>query len=409
MIRSRSTGGFATAQPMYQETFDYYSGKRTGWYTWYPGGPVGIFKKIDDVVTPNYYKRKRRGELILNDFSISTETAGHTSSGLMEFTHPNWGRVRIIGDIGGYVENQVGNSELALPGLDQIALIKATAKMKETPVLGGEILATLGQTISMLKRPFGSSLELIAKIERRKKFWLGKKAYNAAQAGAKAWLETRYGWKPLIGDAQSIMRTATKSRLSLSEVRVARASAKDERTLIETVDTYICSNSYRVRGTKTRTIKVRASAGIFYRLLPIDQGEAVLRQLGLHGQNVPSTVWELIPLSFVVDWFVNAGLWITAITPRSDIQTLGNWVTKVTDTTYDLSGGSMTRQMSNPTATYSGTWNPVSHKGNYVSRKVNQSLALTPLLLNRPLSIAHQIDGISLLLGKINQGLRRLR
>lgn len=51
----------------------------------------------------------------------------------------------------------------------------------------------------------------------------------------------------------------------------------------------------------------------------------------------PSTVWELIPLSFVVDWVVNVGDYLTALRPVSDVQHEGVTYSFRTNDSFELS------------------------------------------------------------------------
>lgn len=43
--------------------------------------------------------------------------------------------------------------------------------------------------------------------------------------------------------------------------------------------------------------------------------------------DIPSTLWALIPLSFVVDWVFGVARFISAITPQLGVQTLSQWTT----------------------------------------------------------------------------------
>lgn len=46
--------------------------------------------------------------------------------------------------------------------------------------------------------------------------------------------------------------------------------------------------------------------------------------LGFDIFDVPSTIWELTRMSFVIDWVISIGDWIKALTPHSSIQLLGS-------------------------------------------------------------------------------------
>lgn len=44
------------------------------------------------------------------------------------------------------------------------------------------------------------------------------------------------------------------------------------------------------------------------------------------------SIWEMIPFSFILDWWFNIGKWIASWSPNIGIKTLASWVV-VTDTT----------------------------------------------------------------------------
>jgi hypothetical protein len=47
--------------------------------------------------------------------------------------------------------------------------------------------------------------------------------------------------------------------------------------------------------------------------------------------------WELIPFSFVADWFVNIGPYVRAITPKVGVHSLGSWTTTKDEQVSDTS------------------------------------------------------------------------
>jgi hypothetical protein len=93
-----------------------------------------------------------------------------------------------------------------------------------------------------------------------------------------------------------------------------------------------CKSEYE----KLHDVSVRT--GILYEL---DHRDV----FGLSFKEIPITAWELVPYSFVIDWFVNAGDYIQAVTPKLGVKVLGSWsttedeiVTKTTTTLEDVVG-----------------------------------------------------------------------
>lgn len=412
--RFRTQGGYSTGPPALQKVYNS-AGTQTSTYTWSPGGLSGQTKSIEDVVTPNFAKLRRQGSIVMNPLVMDTDTQGNTGTGFIKVgPHASWsnGWVTIEGDMSTSVESALGSAMSLESDADMVkamAIINAYANLNSAPILGGEILGTLSETISMLRRPFSRSLELLAKIAKKRQRIL-KSVRSSTKASADAWLEYRYGWRPIILDGMEIMRQAGVIQSRLVKARhVARGAAVRERSFTKPVSSAIFSSAYHAEGTLTLTEKVRSSVGIIYSMRAQSNYERVARTLGLTARDLPSTVWELMPWSFVGDWFVNTGDWIQAIMPRDDVSIQSSWRTTVIDDSHTLSGGRLSRTLYNPTTTYNGTWNGRYHWHNQVTREVNPSLPSTPVLIRKSLSVNRTVDALCLSVGQIGRLLSKLR
>jgi hypothetical protein len=113
------------------------------------------------------------------------------------------------------------------------------------------------------------------------------------------WLEYQYGWKPLLSDIYNMSQSIQHafSRPTLGEVRVVHVEDRD-----------LSSHSttrYEVTGTATVGVEI----GLKYRVS--DERIAGLSALGL--TNPLAVAWELLPLSFVIDWFVSVGDFLSGL------------------------------------------------------------------------------------------------
>jgi hypothetical protein len=396
---------------------------------WGAGGYTGQFKSIDDVSTPGFHNRVKHGDVIMNPMAISriersADVNAFVDSGVILCNTGSdagtvWGRVVLRGDIAAMVEAKTPFSGISLNSevehLADGALIDAFAKMKEPPVLAGEAIADIGQTLNMLRRPFNSSLDLVGRMVKSRNKRIGKTSASAAKATANAWLEYRYGWKPLMLDCKTIVQQAAKLRhkfevqhlVSRSQQNLVRNKAADF------VRTGLGSfTSAEIKGHVNLQLEERGCAGVLYDLKTESYSEQIVRALGLRLSDVPATFWEIIPYSFVVDWFISVGPWLRAITPDPSINVRGYWTTTVSKQTQELSPSVMNFRI------VSGTKLDYILKlilpgsvyiDEQVRRSVDRPMPITPSLTTTSLSLTHTADGLALMTGKIINGLRDMR
>lgn len=123
---------------------------------------------------------------------------------------------------------------------------------------------------------------------------------------ARTWLEYSYGWKPLLKevfDSAEALASVMVDRQGV--VRQAEATAKERLYLTVKSDT----------GSERDTVTVSESYKyvkyvVQYRIP--DGGVSFANAFGLH--NPYLVAWELLPFSFVVDWFIPIGTALEALT-----------------------------------------------------------------------------------------------
>jgi hypothetical protein len=149
-------------------------------------------------------------------------------------------------------------------------------------------LAELGSTRRMI-RELGKVSRLASSV---RDLWSGS-------ALANGWLEFQYGWRPLMG---TIFGLADESvRYVLNNVTTYRASSLAKEDRVDSVSQFVYSNNIPM----TRRLKRKQACSVS---VTMDvQGFDLARFSSL---NPVSLAWELIPYSFVVDWFVDVGSYI---------------------------------------------------------------------------------------------------
>jgi hypothetical protein len=213
----------------------------------------------------------------------------------------------------------------SLPGYSSIATNRAQssfvkrANSEVTPFQGGVFLGELRETIETIRHPLmgirgllTSHLELLKK--RRSSF--GRRGtprdLNKAVASKLAylrdqWLETSYAIKPLVSDVESGARALAKIASRHQSTTPIRGYGRDESAILTSTN-----GNFLTQGLLSveyiRFIQ-DISESHFYGALLVEgnQTNFNLDALGLNVDQFLPTLWELIPYSFVADYFANVG------------------------------------------------------------------------------------------------------
>lgn len=190
-----------------------------------------------------------------------------------------------------------------VPAMDDEFIKEAAAKIYSNGFDTLTFLAELPETVMMFKAMGKSLLNLrprdlrIWKNLRRKNVTRG--THTDLRNITNVWLGARYGIRPLIADIIGL----DKAIRNLNEART-RYSERAGYSYTDTIQTY---NEYSSSlGTRGATIS--------------DMISVSLRGSVTADINVPAfqvnplqAAWEIIPLSFVVDWFLNVGKTLNAL------------------------------------------------------------------------------------------------
>lgn len=405
---------------LWQTTFVSFRQTRSGTPDWndgpYAKWKQGVYKSIQDQRHRNFSRRFAIGEPIFgNLYLLNSER--RTDYAVCKTSYVYGGKdctYQATGDLAGYWENSGSHLAklLAVSAEDvnrmtEVALINAYAKVNQYRVNSLEILATMDQTVSMLRRPFRGALELTRKMLTYRQKRLGKTANSVTKATADAWLEYRYGWKPLLIDADNICEMAAKG-LSKKERRVARATQNLSFNTTSNFTQALGPTWLKASGSCTQNNSVQVSAGVFFDVVNQKTSDQVLASFGLRPRDIPSVGWELLPFSFVVDWFTNVGPFLQAVVPAPGIHILGNWVTVKNV----MSKQTTVRDF---TIIADGVWRPGTGTANSsvsttsVKRLCDLPLPNAPGLTTESLSTLRSADGVSLLAQKVLTGLAGMR
>jgi hypothetical protein len=307
------------------------------------------------VTTPNYQELAREGRLPMQPFSYRRYKR-HGAQGERVFTDlvgdHDYGTYRNYGDwnamAGGLSATLVATNGLTSNERDDLfdlANIKALNDIKSQKV---NILQDLGearQTLRLLTSTAtrlagaynsfrrGNLLEAAktlgaAKPSRRyrKKYELNvhldglkpRKKFGASwrpsdgsvfspQNLSSLWLEFSYGWRPLVSSVQGAIELFNQQIVS-GEIIRAESTFKNYTKEVTTglFNTYYGWESNWVNESE-RTYSVKHVC--YYSVADVDA--VLLSQSGI--SNPLNLAWELVPFSFVVDWFINVGSFLSSL------------------------------------------------------------------------------------------------
>jgi hypothetical protein len=171
----------------------------------------------------------------------------------------------------------------------------ALGEMRETKRMLGSRAALLGDSVS-------DSLKRLSKEARYLRYVRRLPGARIAARISDLWLEYSFGWRPLIGDVTSLHNSFVK-QYDICRIRVS-ASATESKTVptVKQVDGFDLTET-----TTERTVQYLSSFRFAYGLR---QPSSALSKWGSTPLDGLSMAWELIPWSFLIDYFVDIGTFI---------------------------------------------------------------------------------------------------
>lgn len=193
------------------------------------------------------------------------------------------------------------------------ALVKARIAMKNQDVNLGVAFAEADKTARML----GDNATRIAKAFRalRKGRWreaqrhLGLTASRRQPRGSNVtsqWLELQYGWKPLLNDVYGSVDALAKR-----DAHHWRVTGKGSR--FESLDREVQVGSETNQHLSTGRGVVQGTRGVFVRIDAVPENDLTLALASLGITNPLEVAWELVPFSFVVDWALPVGNFLSSL------------------------------------------------------------------------------------------------
>lgn len=366
------------------------------------------------VVTPGYSQLRKKGLLPTNAFTYS-EWNQYPCEGIQIFTEGKTGGFNIyqlIETTTGVINaSQICDAREAAPSAFLVSNVSSQSsqacllKIKDMDVNLGEVYGERHETLNMIrtnadrigkayaalrKGNFGGAAKALG-LQPRSSAAAGSWAKNQSKAIANGWLELQYGWRPLIQDVYGGAEFLRKS-FTLEKTGLMRASAT--RKLSDSnVAEYDINSPVGAKLTQTKSYSVDVKTCVYYR-----RNSSTLSTLNSLGITNPAYLaWELTKFSFVVDWFVHVGDFISSLDATFGYTFQDGCVTT-------FSKLSSTRDIFGDGPTYNGSRDRLfiqTHESSDLTECVRRPLLTFPILslpaFKDPRSVEHALNAIALL------------
>lgn len=177
---------------------------------------------------------------------------------------------------------------------------------------GLTFLGELHQTIRMLRNPFQGVRNLvddyISSVRKNARSIRRMSPRQAARYLGSQYLELSFGINPLVQDCKSIIASAIRLQDEVQVVPLRSYGKREVSTVAAPVIVSLANYGRLVRYQTTKQ-KVSVTCRGAYKLSRYSDAplEAIADNFGLFPSGFAPTIWELLPYSWLVDYFSNIG------------------------------------------------------------------------------------------------------
>jgi len=268
---------------------------------------------MTDIVDDRFHARVRDGEVFNNACKLTVsrkQVSNHVGAyRWYKVSDPSIGATKTKGNSTLYMLDDSGGykpelCEAAVPTFDHAGLAKhhALANVDSTPYEFFEDLMEIKETLQFLRNPIKSLHDLVKTYNRRKERLVPRGTNDYVKRIADIWSTYRFAAAPLMRSILDLMEVlATLDDIKRPARRSAHGFAQAKSEAYKTYGAAAGSGSQeRVNNYIKRSSHIiDGHASIYYEVSNpiVDLNFA----LGLRGKDIPVVMWEVLPLSFMVD------------------------------------------------------------------------------------------------------------
>lgn len=173
----------------------------------------------------------------------------------------------------------------------------------------GQIYAERRKTIALIANRVGSLYRAYRSLRRGRNPFNGNRRSDPKRA-PELWLEYTYGWVPLVHDVYDALQFEKNNRPHAHIRKKVKGRLSVEELDGGTLYPYVQWN-------RRNTVQCTRTYSLGADVIVTDPGWAFLNQFDI--SNPAALAWELLPYSFVVDWFIPVGDWLRVMNATAGI------------------------------------------------------------------------------------------
>lgn len=275
--------------------------------------------------------------------------------------------------------------------LRSVLVYRCLAKVKDEKINLAVTLAEIGDVVKMITKhvhKFRSAYNAARRGNWKRAYdilGISRNYKSGRRDLASGWLEMIYGWLPLMADVHGAISEVNRKVLSEGYTIVGRARYENSGTAAAINPRFYRWGFCSARINTTVMTRVEQKASMWFRVdMPALQRAAAVGLL-----NPLALAWELVPFSFLADWWSTIGDWLASLDATVGLQYLGGSHTfyafqeTLDQSATEYSGGKLTAT-------------PGFYSRESMLRSVLAEVPEEKFVLTNPWSTSHAITAVAL-------------